>query len=217
MPSALADGVHIAQTFARAGMLKPSRPDRTARALLGLHRFGPTLAAGYLGAAARYPDAVAVIDELGPITFAEIDRAGNAVARGLAGYGVRPGDSVAVLCRNHRWFIVASIACSRLGAHALYLNTSFAGPQVTDVCDREGATAIVHDAEFEPVIAAAAAGRAAFLAYAEPAPPQPQDRAGHPAPPPSATAGPFAVATLAELVAGDRESRCPRPTRPAAP
>ena len=77
---------------------------------------------------------------------------------------MRPGDNVAVLCRNHRWFIVASIACSRLGAHALYLNTSFAGPQITEVCDREGATAIVCDAEFAPAIALAAEGRAVFLA-----------------------------------------------------
>ena len=54
MPSAIADTVHMANTFARAGLLRPSRPDRTLRALVGLHRFGPTLAAGYLGAAARY-------------------------------------------------------------------------------------------------------------------------------------------------------------------
>ena len=142
MPSAIADSVHMANTFARAGLLKPSRPDRTLRALVGLHRFGPTLAAGYLGAAARYPDTPAIFDDLGTLSFAELDRAGNAIARGLAGYGVAPGDGVAIMCRNHRWFVAASIACSRLGAHALYLNTSFAAPQVTEVCDREGPAAV---------------------------------------------------------------------------
>ena len=54
MTGAIADGVRMAGTFARAGVLRPSRPDRVLRAILGLHRFGPTLAAGYLGAAARY-------------------------------------------------------------------------------------------------------------------------------------------------------------------
>ena len=52
------------------------------------------------------------------------------------------------MCRNHRGFMDASIACSRLGANALYLNTMFAGPQLADVVAREGAKAIVYDEEF---------------------------------------------------------------------
>ena len=32
------------------------------------------------------------------------------------------------MCRNHRGFIEATIACAKLGASALYLNTMFAGP-----------------------------------------------------------------------------------------
>ena len=48
----IADKLHLAYQFARAGVLKPSRPDRVLRAALGLHRWGPTIAAGYLGAAA---------------------------------------------------------------------------------------------------------------------------------------------------------------------
>ncbi|HET9103752.1 MAG TPA: AMP-binding protein [Solirubrobacteraceae bacterium] len=210
MPSAIADGVHIAQTFARAGMLRPSRPDRTARALLGLHRFGPTLAAGYLGAAARYPDAPAIIDDLGTVSFADIDRAGNAIARGLAGYGVRPGDSVAVLCRNHRWFVAVSIACSRLGAHALYLNTSFAGPQVSEVCAREGATAIVHDAEFSAVVRAAAPGRAVFLADTDTDTATDLGPGAGPQPGSGPPWGP-AVATLAELAASRSGAPLPPP------
>src|SRR5664279_2214873 len=133
MPGAIADGIHIAGTFARAGMLRPSRPDRTLRALVGLHRWGPTLAAGYLGAAARYPEASAVIDELGIVNFGDIDRRTNALARGFAGRGVQAGHGVAIMCRNHRRFVEASLACSKLGAHAIYLNTSFAGPQLTEV------------------------------------------------------------------------------------
>lgn len=151
----------------RAGLLKLSRPDRTLRALVGLHRFGPTLAAGYLGAAARYPDAPAILDDRGTLTFAEIDRIANAIARGLAGYGVAPGDGVAIMCRNHRWFVAASIACSRLGAHALYLNTSFAAPQVTEVCDREAPAAVVYDEEFALVVSEALRSRRGFLAWTD--------------------------------------------------
>ncbi len=53
------------------------------------------------------------------------------------------------MCRNHRGFIEASVACSKLGAHSLYLNTSFAGPQITEVVAREDPAAIIYDQEFE--------------------------------------------------------------------
>ncbi len=175
MSLTLADRMHMAYRFARAGVLKPSRPDRALRAALDLHRWGPTLAAGYLGAAARYPARPAVIDELGSVTFADVDRNTNAIARGLAGYGIRPGDSVAIMCRNHRWFVQASIACSKLGAHALYLNTSFAGPQVTDVMRSEGPAAIIYDEEFESTVAEAGRDRICVLAWGERASEGPHD------------------------------------------
>ena len=167
MPGAIADTVHLARTFARAGVLKPSRPDRALRAIVGLHRWGPTLAAGYLGAAARYPAAAAVVDELGTLSFDEVHKRTNALARGLAGYGIRAGDRVAIMCRNHRGFVEVSIACSKLGVHAVYLNTSFARPQVTDVLAREAPTGIVYDQEFARVIADASAGRIGFVAWCD--------------------------------------------------
>ena len=168
MPGGLADGVHIAGTLARAGMLRPARPDRALRALSGLIRWGPGLAAGYLGAAALYPDEPAIIDELGPLTFAEVEARSNAIARGLAGYGVRAGDGVAILCRNHRWFVEASLACTKLGANAIYLNTSFAGPQVSEVVARERTAAIIYDAEFAADVAPATERHSGFVAFTEP-------------------------------------------------
>ena len=55
MSGRIADKLHVARTLVGAGVVAPSRPDRAVRALAGLRRWGPTLAAGYLGAAARYP------------------------------------------------------------------------------------------------------------------------------------------------------------------
>src|SRR5690348_12771678 len=100
MRGAISDGVHIARTFAGAGVLRSSRPDRALRAVQALRRWGPTLASGVMGAAARYPDAVGIIDERGMVTFAQIERRTNALARGLAGYGLGEGDKVAIMCRN---------------------------------------------------------------------------------------------------------------------
>src|ERR1700741_2441036 len=119
MAVALGDGIHVAGTLVRAGILRPARPDRALRAIVGLHRFGPPLPAGSPGAAARYPDAPALIDERGTLTFGEVDRRTNALARAFAGHGLTEGDAVALMCRNHRGFVEASIACSKLGVHTV--------------------------------------------------------------------------------------------------
>ncbi len=55
---------------------------------------------------------------------------------------------MAVMCRNHRGFVEATAAISKLGADALYLNTAFAAPQLTEVVGREKPKAIVYDEEF---------------------------------------------------------------------
>ncbi len=135
-------------------MLKPVRPDRAVRALAALHRWGPTPAAAYAASAARYPDREALVDERGTLTFTEVDRRTNALARGLANAGVKEQDGVAIMCRNHRGFIEATVACSKLGAGALYLNTAFAGPQIADVMRREDPVALVYDEEFGNLVGA---------------------------------------------------------------
>jgi fatty-acyl-CoA synthase len=165
MGDRIADSLHVATALIRAGVAKPSRPDRSLRALWGLRRWGPTLAAGYLGAAARYPGAAAIADELGVLTFADVEARTNALARGLSDHGVQEGDRIALMCRNHRWFIEASVACAKLGAHAVYLNTAFAGPQLTAVLGSENPAAVIYDQEFTSALEPAFAGRLGFLAW----------------------------------------------------
>jgi fatty-acyl-CoA synthase len=157
----------VARTLLDTGMLAPTRPDRALRSLAALRRWGATPAAAYMGAAARHPDRLALIDERGTLTFAEVHARTNALARGFAASGIGEGDGVAIMCRNHRGFVEATVACSKLGATALYLNTAFAGPQITDVLAREQAKAVVYDEDFENLIAEGAAGRLRFVAWCE--------------------------------------------------
>ena len=63
------------------------------------------------------------------------------------------GDGVGVMCRNHRGFVEALVALSKLGADAMLLNTAFAGPQLTEVVKREKPRAIIYDAEFSELLA----------------------------------------------------------------
>src|SRR5215210_7490598 len=135
--------LHTLVTLAGTGILRPSRPDRMLQTAIALARWGPTPAAGYTVAAARHPDETAVVDELGTLTFREVHERSNALAHAWADVGIGEGDGVAIMCRNHRGFIDATVACSKLGAHALYLNTAFAGPQITDVCEREKPVALI--------------------------------------------------------------------------
>ena len=157
----------VARTLLDTGMLAPVRPDRAIRSIGALRRWGPTPAAAYLGAAARYPDRLAICDERGTLTFAEVQWRTNALARALSAAGVGVGDGVAIMCRNHRGFIDVTVACSKLGASALYLNTAFAGPQITDVLAREDPVAVVYDEEFAGLVDEGARGRKRFVAWRE--------------------------------------------------
>jgi len=188
----------VARALIDTGMFEPLRPDRVLVSLVALRRWGATPAGAYSSAAARHPQRAALIDELGVLSFAELHLRTNALAHELRKAGISEGDGVAIMCRNHRGFIEATVACSKLGAGALYLNTAFAGPQIADVLAREDPVAVVYDDEFAPLIGAGAAGRLRFVAWRDPDAQRPQS--------PSASA----AATLEELIArGGRSDLAP--------
>jgi acyl-CoA synthetase (AMP-forming)/AMP-acid ligase II len=156
------------RTLAGAGIIHPQRPDRLVAAAVALIRWGATPAAGYKAAASRYPDDVGLIDERGTLTFKQIHERSNALAHALAREGVKAGDAVAIMCRNHRGWVDAYVATNKLGANALFMNTAFSGPQLADVAGREDPVAIVCDEEFAAVLEAASEGRKRYIAWHEP-------------------------------------------------
>ena len=155
-------------TLTSAGILRPQRPDRLYHALRALIRWGATPAAGYKAAASRHPDRLALIDESGTLTFAQVHERSNALAHALRAEGVRAGDRVAIMCRNHRGWVESYVAVNKLGANALFLNTAFSGPQLTDVAEREDPVAVIFDEEFAGLIEGATTGRKRFVAWHEP-------------------------------------------------
>jgi acyl-CoA synthetase (AMP-forming)/AMP-acid ligase II/uncharacterized membrane protein len=166
--------LHTARVLAGAGFVRPERPDRILRTLQTLRRWGPTPAAGFASSAIRYPNETAIIDELGTLTFEDVHRRSNSIAHGLSDSGVLEGDLVGVMCRNHRGFIETVVALSKLGAHGLYLNTAFAGPQLTEVVKREKPTALIFDEEFYGLLEDAGKRRKRFVAWHDdPNPPDP--------------------------------------------
>ncbi len=133
---------------ARSGLLNPERPDKLARMGAEVARRGP-FGGACSAAAIRWGDRPALTDELGTLTYRELDRRSNAVARAWAGDGMQPGDGIAILCRNHRGFLDASFAAAKLGLRIVFMNTEFAAPQIEDVCKREGVGTLVFDAEYD--------------------------------------------------------------------
>ena len=135
-----------------AGVIRPYPPQRLARVGTTLIRWGLGPAGGFAAMAILAPDRLAVVDELGELTFGELHERSNRLASSLRDRGVKAGDGIAIMCRNHRGFVDTSLAAAKLGADILYLNTSFAGPQLVDVLDREDPKIVVHDQEFSGLL-----------------------------------------------------------------
>jgi fatty-acyl-CoA synthase len=113
-----------------------------------LQQWGTGPAGGFLATTTLMPDRVWVVDERGDLTFREVDLRTNALARALQRLSVQEGDSIALMARNHRGFVEATVAAAKLGADLIFLNTAFAGPQLVDVLEREDPTVVIHDEEF---------------------------------------------------------------------
>ena len=142
----------MVKVMTTSGVIRPYGPLALAGVAKALVTRGMGFAGGIEALAARSPRQVALIDEIGELTWKQVDERATRLAHGLRELGVHEGDSVAVLCRNHRYFVDVSVALSKLGADILYLNTAFSAPQLGEVCDREKPAAIVFDTEFTALI-----------------------------------------------------------------
>jgi fatty-acyl-CoA synthase len=139
--------LHYAYKMLEAGAFKLEPPQNIAAMIADIRRWGEF---GMIPAlnARRTPNRTAIIDDDGEITFSELDEAAHEVANGLLAKGVKAGDGVAILARNHRWFLIAVYGAARTGARIILLNSEFSGPQIKEVAEREGAKVIIYDDEY---------------------------------------------------------------------
>jgi acyl-CoA synthetase (AMP-forming)/AMP-acid ligase II len=142
----------MVKVMATSGVIRPYGPVTLAGVGKTILHWGIGFAGGIGALAIRSPEKVGLVDELGELTWAEIDERADRLAHSLQDLGVSGGDSVALLCRNHRYFLDASTALSKLGADILYLNTAFSAPQLGEVCKREKPAAIIYDDEFTELV-----------------------------------------------------------------
>jgi fatty-acyl-CoA synthase len=150
----------------RAGLAPITRPDQSLRSLLVLRRLGPIAGAARV-AARRDQQAVGLVDELGELTYHQLDTRSNSLARAFAASGLGAGSVIALLARDHRGAVDTMVAAGKLGARILLMNTGFAKPQLVDVARREKIDAVVYDEEFADLVGALDGDLARFLAWVD--------------------------------------------------
>jgi fatty-acyl-CoA synthase len=156
--------VRCADVLRRSGMVPVTRPDQALRSLIAVRRLGPVAGAA-IAAALRDSRAIGLVDELGPLTYQQLDARSNALARAFADRGLGPGSVIALLARDHRGAVDTMVAAGKLGARLLLMNTGFATPQLVDVARREQVSAIVHDEEFTELVSALDADLPRIIAW----------------------------------------------------
>jgi fatty-acyl-CoA synthase len=143
--------VRAARVMHSAGMIGGGSLSETVGGIKALTAYGQ-LGAGIVISALRHGDRIGVIDELGSLTFNELNDRSDALAAALTDRGLKSGDCIGVLCRNHRGFFDITFAAGKLGARLMFLNTDFSKPQLHDVAKREQVDLLVHDEEYNGII-----------------------------------------------------------------
>ena len=66
-----------------------------------------------------------LVDELGTLTWRQLDQRADALGAGLQALPSGQPKVIGIMCRNHRGFVDALVAANRIGSDVLLLNTSF--------------------------------------------------------------------------------------------
>ena len=140
----------LVNTMVRAGVIAPLRPDKYVRIAGAMARENMSVTSGFASSAQRCGNRPGLIDELGTLTFSELDKRGDAFAAALQ--TLPSAKVVGIMARNHRGFVDSLIAANRIGADVLLLNTSFAGPAMAEVVARENVDVIIYDEEFTATV-----------------------------------------------------------------
>ncbi|SEA91735.1 MULTISPECIES: acyl-CoA synthetase [unclassified Mycobacterium] len=143
----IAESATAVRRLFETGFLDLANPGAMIETAKNAPIFGPQATMAIQGGR-KYAGLPALVDERGTLTYRQVNDQSWALARGLQSLGVTEGSVVGLLCRDHRGLILAMVACGKLGARLVLMNTGFAKPQFAQVCEREGVKVVLHDSEF---------------------------------------------------------------------
>lgn len=87
---------------------------------------------------------IALIEPGRQINYADLDRQSKQISALLHERGIRAGDRVALWLPNTLEWVTSFLACSRLGAIALLVNTRFRSHEIEDLIERGKAIALIY-------------------------------------------------------------------------
>jgi fatty-acyl-CoA synthase len=147
-------------------MIGLESPKRLVALGFAFERFG-LIGGAIASGAIRHGDRTALIDDRGALSYSQLNERTNSLANRWRAEGLKPGEGVAILARNHRGFLEAVFAAAKCGAKIVLLNTSFGGPQIQDVVRREGTHLLAYDDEFSGLISALEMPRGKWRTWAQ--------------------------------------------------
>ena len=163
------DTLGAVRVMVQSGLVPFPRLDRGIATIRATEKFGPFAGPVHAHASAGY-DAVAVIDELGQLTYRGLEEQSNALVRAWVEEGITPGAVIGAMSRNHRGLVLTMLAAAKLGTKLVLMNTGFSPPQLVDVAAREQVRAFVYDEEFAAVADALPGDVNRFVVWGQAAP-----------------------------------------------
>lgn len=102
--------------------------------------------------ASIYPDKVALIDEEGETTYAELNSTANRLSNAITGMGFKKGDKISVLLFNCKEYVEILLGLTKIGVIPIPLNFRYIGKEVEFVVNHSESEGLIIGNEFVPVI-----------------------------------------------------------------
>ncbi len=102
--------------------------------------------------AKKFAQTVALKDKDRQLTYAELNRRVNQLARSLLNLGLTKGDKVAVLLENSIEIVEVYLATAKTGLVIVPVNFRLTGPEVAYIANNSEARAFIVHGEFTPCI-----------------------------------------------------------------
>lgn len=157
--------------IAASGMFAPVGPRSLKMMGQSFRRFGPTPAMLLAASAIRYPDRVAIVDDIGELTYSQLQHRAESVAAALYALAPTVPRSVGIVCRNHCGFVEAMCAGAQLGAELIFVNTELPARQLQAILHRHNPDVLVYDEEYAEAVEDAQYRGVRVLAWREPGAP----------------------------------------------
>ncbi len=102
--------------------------------------------------ASQQPDRPALLGADRQLSWAELDREVNQLARLLDSVGVQPGDPVGILCEKRPEVVVAFLACARIGAVLCPVNFKLHQDRLLDQLQTVGMCTLLTERKFDRLL-----------------------------------------------------------------